>query len=339
LTAEKQATRRERKHINWNNRRIPRWLDRALPHAYVMPGSPLFAYEARGLRWGQDADDLVRRMALRIRLIVGIALGIWAVFMIGMAAFGSDSGWYDALWYAIGLNFILGFLDRFYLDFIAVTISLDDIGRDFDAKRWDLMCLTDISSRNIIRAKYAFAQIKAWRVMSISIGIRLAAVTTTFATLLFTPILFPNNDDIPNIYRGIVETLRGSAGDGFFVVAFITFMFAVFGLYIVEPRWRLKALSAASLAVSSQRRQSTFALLSGFAAVGSIWFCQILLVGVSGFIVFISGQFFLDPAAAGVYILFFIGVFSYALYGLYIGLANYWLEGAYQRIRRMGGAP
>ena len=325
--------------MNWNQRQAVSGLARFTPLAFVAPNSPLFRFETRGLSYGRDADALMSRMFQRMRLIVSATMATTLAFIVLGLALSSGDGWYEFLWYGIGALFAAGFLDRFYLDFSAAAMSLDTVSRDIDAGRFDLIALTDVSARNVTRAKYAVAQIRAWRLLATAMGVRLAAVMSGAVALIVTPLIAPRRDDVVDIYAGFAELFDESADVALASLLVIGCLVILLGVYVIEPRWRLYPICAASVAVSTQRQAPAFALFSVILCVGWTWVAQIVALGATILILVLTLSLLITPICGGMYLVF---VFSGAAFGLrqmYTGMSDFWLNRARKRIWQLGGAP
>jgi hypothetical protein len=271
--------------------------------------------------------------------MLGFAGGLWGAAVIGLIVSGGAESWYNAILTGLNLLFIASIFDRFVLDFAAVTSALNSINKDIADGRWDLICLTHASTREMIRAKYAVAQIRTWRVLTVVIGLRLIVVVFTLLTLFVAPLFV----SLPSYYASpyyLVGSLWGAPLDEILLaIMIVPAAFATLGLYIYEPRWRLRALTAASVAVSSQMRQTTLGILAGLGAVFGVWMAQVIMVGAAFALTLFLGSLLWTPVGLGVYLIVQVALIAFMTYHVYDGLAGYWLDRAYERMVRMGSAP
>src|SRR5262249_8691045 len=126
--------------------------------------------------------------------------------------------------------------------------------------QWDLIVISKQLNWTIFQAHYAIAQLRAWRPMVIEIAIRIVAIELllleTFRYWVALPV---------------------SLGVYFTPLSWIIFApLGIVGLvYGVEPLWRMKALTALSLAVVSRIKNASAVHLTLFGLAIGIHVLQI----------------------------------------------------------------
>jgi hypothetical protein len=330
-------------------------LDRTLPHIYITPDHPVFVYELRRLPRDGTSAELKRFTIRRLGWMIGGGAALWSVLVMAMILSGNAIGYYNALWQIVLFLLVISVLDRFVLDFSAATGMLNSIRQDIDDQRWQLVQLTDISSKEVIRAKYAVGQIKAWRLLTTVIGLRLSTVVIALLALLVIPLLSPLLNFRPmrmdyfDPYAVTAAAFRASPGEAFTALMIWVALAIALAVYIYEPRWRLRALTAASLAISSRLRDPALGLLSAIGAVLGLWALQATLAFLAllvfnlmvALIIASFGHTGSEPLAfflGGVFFVLYSLLSGAAILTLYNGLASHWLDRAFHRLRQLGGA-
>lgn len=304
---------------------------RWLPHARVDAGNPMF-------RLTQITDPYtLRKRTVRWALWGSLPLLIfWTVYFILHLMSGEQ--WERDMRFADSFQ-LLGWIglaslaDKLIVDFVAVLVSVGKMRREFQRENWDLICLTNISTGHIVNAKHALAQVGVWRMTSITIGVRISIIfILSFQIFIAPTILFDSGFDL--------DDLRPSELLGLFF--FFSGLFIVCATYIAEPRWRIRSLTAGSVAVSSQLLSSTFTLLSALGVVVGFWLSQAFLGGFFAFVVYMSlisaPNIYIDSVivSGGAFValsLLFAGTFYYG----YKGIEGMWLMNARRRLIERGG--
>jgi hypothetical protein len=215
------------------------WLERAMPPIALHLYDPLFKYEIRRVRWGQTQHQLTSYSLLILWLVPILVLGLWMLLL-------DNVGSYYARDTFIGLLLIFGIGANFLLDMVSLTAALHSVSSDMRAGRWDVLRLTDLDAQQFVGAKYALAQVRAWRVMALVMSLRISLIAFLVIRLELLP---------------VVLVLAG------------------YGLvYILEPLWRMRALVALGLAIATRLRNMTYALIAGLSAMLVMWAAQSLFV-------------------------------------------------------------
>jgi hypothetical protein len=217
----------------------------------VKSGNPVFEYDLRKIRWFQRGTVLRQYglrwlMALYIVLFLGLlALRPWSYSRRGL--FLQIGGVFDVNL----LNSVASFL-YIAADVFFVMSSITAINRQKNSGNWDLLMLTTMDRQSIIDAKYSAATLRSWRVMLLN-----RAFQTGLA--LYTVMRFLG----PALTSGFFYFSYRPAA--FWLSAFLGLVFAWF-----IPLWRMRAMTAASIAISSSTRSVMFAVLSGLGAAATL---------------------------------------------------------------------
>jgi hypothetical protein len=220
-------------------------LQRATPYAAIPADNPLFTYEARRIRWGQSAWQLIGYSLAAWSLIPFLMAGMWLLLLADYPNLRvnliRDQYFFLLLLCGVGGNFIL--------DMVSITTALSSISSEMRAGRWDALRMTNLCPQQFIAAKHAAAEIRAWRVMALVVSLRLSLVAFLMIRVELLPSLF---------------LLSG--------YCFV---------YILEPLCRMRALTAVGIAIAARMRNTACALLASSVVVLTTWIVQgsiILLV-------------------------------------------------------------
>lgn len=302
----------------------------------------IYTYESRGLTRGRTPHDLKAVTQHRIQRTIIITGAGWLLFalLLIVSDDGTQNTAYTIMWSITQMMFAFSLLDKFIYDFIGLLTGLDNIRSDLSESRWDLVILTGVSVRKIVNAKYAVVQIKAWRTMLWVVCLRLCVVMLTLLNLFFIPIIVPAIDS----RLDIIET--DSVTDVLAVIMVWISIAIVMLMYIVEPRWRLRALAAASLLNSTRSNDTAIGMMWSLLSFFQIWIAQIsnvvVLVFSLQFIFGVIGPFFnMDGNLAmlffGLAIIFYALLIFAMIYAMYMIFANRRLERVQKRLIKLGG--
>ena len=277
------------------------------PFAQTDVHQPLFKMETRRVTWGDNALTLLIKSARRIALYAAAAILFWVAILI-LLPFDSTIPFINALSSRAGSAALictaLGILATIYLDVTCIQTSFDAISSDVISKRWDLIRLTPIQTADFVTSKHASAQLKAWHACITVIGIRASAIT-------FWIIGIATDLDITPV--GMID----SEANLMFNASFLFVTASV--VFLAEPIWRLRGLTALGLQLSSQRNRHTESLFGAvFAALGE-WFAII--------IIFVSAFGVAGLLTVSVYA--FCGVFSAVVPVIGVYLFYKWLQNRY----------
>ena len=157
-----------------------------------------------------------------------------------------------------------------FLDAQSITASVNSINREQVSGHWDLLRLTDLNEKFIIRTKHVLAQQRTWRSLLWVVGLRMA-VTLLFLSQ-FTLVRSPY-DGLTQLSRLVNRYER----DSMLAIIDVAILVVSFVVFLLEPFWRMRALTAGGVMLSARIRDTTRALLAGLGVIGTMWFTQIVL--------------------------------------------------------------
>lgn len=245
-------------------------LDRFFPYVQ-MNNNPIFHVDSKYL---PDEATLRRRSLRWIGGMFLVTFVLWSAFaLVILRNPETTRATFETISTMLVWGVFLSFFDKPVLDFVGVSAALTSVGREINTGRMDLLRLTHLRLGTFLEGKHAIAQINAWRVMTFVMGFRL--VVTVFLFLhevvlyellyLAEPAWMTSAFDFraPTHYLSLLASVPG-------VVTLIT-------VYVLEPRWRLRALTASSLAVSAQNRDISLSLLSVALVIVRITMAQVFI--------------------------------------------------------------
>ncbi len=255
--------------------RLLMMLTQFMPAALVAPDNPVFVLETRRL-----SDDLALKKAMirRAFVVLGYGLGIWAILAILMIVIPSNADriyeFLSRLWMiAIGLSLA----DKLLLDFVAVGASLTRISDDFKTPQWALYSLSNRSINDYVYAKLATTEIMVWRLMTTVIVFRLLLVLLFPLHFVLLPRIMPTQVLLNTMDTVGIPAFSQTFGSILHFVLFSITMMVVALVYVLEPRWRLRALIALGLNVSARGSDASIALLASLWIIGRVWLAQIVM--------------------------------------------------------------
>jgi len=225
---------------------------------------------------------------------------------------------------ALGLSVFAGYV----LDGFCVYITaFSNRAQQMDGVHYDLLSLSHVDTEHLVRARFAAAQVRVWNIMRTVLGIRLLAIVFVLLNLFAAPSLL-------DLDLTMYISLNVLSGLGFWPGALARTML-FFGatmlgvMMLIEPLWRLRALTAAGMAAAGNRRPTTVVLIYAAGALVGVWLIQTTLLVVVGILVFAFSasstcMTLVFPAAA------LIGGGNLRM--LYFGLQFAWLRGVYNAV-------
>lgn len=289
---------------------------------YHHSGDPLFDVETRRALWS-DARTLTRRTLVWaiVMCAAGFALFVimWQVMLLRQP---SVSSYYTMASFYIIFSMTLVSL---WLDMACLRTSIRAINSEILSGRWDLLRLTPIRIQAILNAKHAAAQVRAWRTLAQVIGLRAALLPIMILWVIFSLDYFITPTGTPALFRA-----------QYIISLAYALVFTV--MLMLEPVWRMRAMTALGVAVSAQTRDQTGAWLLGLAGVFVVWLGQLaVLVGVViGWGLF-SFMFALGSVWLSVLCLAPAGlaILSLAAYGYYLVVRTWALRRAARRLANL----
>lgn len=288
-----------------------------LPHI----DNPLFKIETRAVSWGAVPTRARRYSLWILALVVVVVGGLWLNVVLTTPSY-VVTGYYN---YSprsanssgfIGLIALVSILSNVVLDLASMWFTVTSLDTEQNPVRWDLLRLTDVHPEVIIAAKHAIAQLRVWRLMIAVISLRLVTIV-----LFLIHLIFIDNTVLNDPYFSFLLLLPTAA------------VFAA--VYLIEPYWRLRALTMLGLSISARVKNFALAFLAGFGAIVAVWITQ-------GIVMTLLGMIFFQLVLIVFFKVWFIGLFlacavtGYMIYTYYRNLSARWLRTAAGRLYREG---
>jgi hypothetical protein len=238
------------------------------PYPDVRPDHPMIVREMRRLRWLKRAGSLRRYSLLIFLRVIGIVLVLFLILLFvqwrqdrDLFGFWRIGGEYFVI--LVGVSLLANLL----LDFGSITAALNSISGEITNGTWDLLRLTGIREGELVLAKHMITQIRVWRTTMWVIGLRIAA--TLIAIIATLTVYFFNTSF--SEYRTFQENVV------FFLFNIIPLM-GLFCIFILEPLWRMRAMTALGMVISVRTRDNALAVLLSVAMVLALWLMQAVVI-------------------------------------------------------------
>jgi hypothetical protein len=284
------------------------------PYPDVRADHPVLAREARRVRWLKRAGT-PGRYALRIILLV---LGIVLALYIGWLALewiqAQRPFFYPWSLYRSSADFLVilvavSLLATLPLDYVSITAALNSISGEMVAGTWDLLRLTAIREGELVLAKHATSQLRAWRTTMWVVGLRIAA--SLFVLIMLLTQYFSGT-------RPMWFVASGEDGLSF-MFNFIQFA-ALITIFILEPVWRMRAVTALGMVISARSRDGASSALTAMGVLLALWLAlavvfAALIAGLS-VLLFTVAAFGVGALCAPLLLLFVIVPTVYGFYSI-----------------------
>ncbi|MBE2184096.1 MAG: hypothetical protein IAE89_11765 [Anaerolineae bacterium] len=276
-------------------------LIRLSPYGVVRPEQPLLQLESRRIPWGRSLNHFVNRtvfwlLATSITIVAAwIAIAILPLFIAPDTAYRGALLLNQRTSVFVSVGVLVFIFLSLVLDVTSIRSALGSINSDLRNGRMDMLRLTNMREGQFILAKYGVAQLHAWRMTAILVGARLGLMLV-LVVWFWLYILFDMRIDTTSmIYtlpsRSAIEGILAS-DPLVFVIGFsitLSAVLAFIATFVLEPIWRMRGLTAVSMAVSARVSDHSMAVISGGAVLLALWFSQIaILLGVTIFAFIIS---------------------------------------------------
>lgn len=242
------------------------------PYPEVQANHPVLARETRRMRWIQRAGSPQRYSLWVVLLVIGIVLALfvgWLIVRWYYARYYSYSTtWFlDATSGFVGVLGIVSLLSSLLLDYLSMSAALSSISSEIVAGTWDLLRLTSVREGELVLAKHTAAQLRAWRATMWVVGLRIAAGLMVVVLLAAR-----------NIEYGSSLVAETPANNLLFLLFNVVPFAALFGVYILEPVWRMRAVTAVGMAISARLTEGTSSMLLGVGVLVMLWLTQLVLI-------------------------------------------------------------
>lgn len=285
-----------------------------LPFAVVHPQNPLFKAEIRQVQVAQSPSQLKVKTLRWMGITLIVLLGLWvaSVYSALQRSNGLNSAYYyryevvDASNQILVWLFFISLGANLLLDMRCMVSGLGSISGEISSGRWDLLRLTLLPEEYMVDAKYALAQLRSWRWMTLIVAARFTLAVLLLLHVFVVPILAY---DRPFDF-GLSGFLSPTA---LYILSGVAVLIMVF---VIEPFWRMRALVALSLAISVRVHSVLSAFLTAFAVIVLIWIVQILIIAA-----FVWFTISISIAALACSLLIFL-TFAAVVWGFYNALRN-----------------
>lgn len=298
------------------------------------------------------ARDWQRHQRRTQRLCIAIFLGgllIWVIFIVLMVLRAGDAEEIYKSFFVLWLYALLAtFADKLVVDFTVISISLPAISDDIRNGRWELIALTPLSARHYVLGKLIARQWLGWRTVALSMTFRVTVLAIGGLHIFILPLFFTirnfqNTALLEEFYRRMLDNPPESV---FRYTIYFASAIGAAGVYCIEPRWRLRVLTASTLAVSARGQDMTVSLLTSLLVLARVWVSQILFaitgmmmllmtVWITALVYTFSQSDFLFTLVVPLYV-FLLSAYIRAVYN---GLVERSITRAYREMQKRGGTP
>lgn len=249
---------------------------------------PLFNLERKRIKWARTPEQAKKHSQ---RFLLRFVVFLVVLWLVGLIVLGTNRLVHST--YPQTLQFWQGFcriaavdVARYILigsilltllaDLIITGSTATFISRKYSKQRTDLLRLTS-GEAEILNAEYALAKLRTWRVYLLVLGARLAVLFIGLTIITLFDWLRMGRIDFSDLISGLTERPVDT-------VAGIIILLLGCIVYVIEPFWRVRALMAGGLLVSTRAQSSTSAIIYGFFTTIIFWVLQILLAIISGYL-------------------------------------------------------
>jgi hypothetical protein len=237
------------------------------PYSEIGDSNPVFKRDRKRLRWLSTPERL-RRFNQRAWLGLPIIVLCWWLLERATIDFRSMTplDQWNLIINLLYLSVAWTLLSSLWM----MTVTIGEFHRFFHSSEWELLKITPQFGVNILGAKDGAAQIRAWGVTAVEVGLR---ITIPFLSLLnFFYAYFRDRQNRP--YFAIDDIALNP-----FCWLALAFMAGIALGYILESIFRMRLIVALSILIAFRIQNVTFALLTGFLIVVFIHLTQALVIG------------------------------------------------------------
>ncbi len=234
---------------------------------------PIVRLDIKGIRW-MKADPrarLHRMIGRRMRWTVIVALLLILLDLFSLLArfqnfsngryyYGSDI---PSAYILLGA-FLFSLLMAVVGDFYYMIRSLKAVTPERESGHWDMIRLTPMPPEKVLDAKYAAVQLQSWRVLTVEY------IPRFYLFIAVLPYLYTSSLRYLNVYSRISNIFNWEL-----VLASIA-IFLLLLFYVLEAGWRMRALTAIGLAISSRSRNLTTNFIVGFFVLMGVHIAEVI---------------------------------------------------------------
>ncbi len=276
--------------------------------------NPLFRSQARLIKWG-DSWMRLHNQTLYWSLPVALLIfGTWLVFMLFLRYVAYSPNSFPQNWLLLySQNFWLAatgasLLSVLAVDFRSIAAGVPVISEEIVSGRYELIRLTSISPVEVIVAKYAVARVRAWRITARLMWARALLAGFGLALLAWQWFSTGVGSTVIDLFYASAALVVGTCGAAVFVL---------------EPYWRMKAMTALGVAISARVHSGLSAPLASGLALLAFWWLELVLILTLALLFSTASLWMLASQLAMVVCLpVVIAGLGAVLYGFYSGLQH-----------------
>ncbi|MGB7337756.1 MAG: hypothetical protein WBC91_02605 [Phototrophicaceae bacterium] len=238
---------------------------------WILPNEsfPLYQLERRQLKWARTPEKA--RLWLRSISIVTIAILVLIWFVVIWNDPSNYDEWHFIYMYIIGiasLTVLSGILD-----FAAMVVTFSSLRNEKVLNRWDLLVLA-ADKQQITHSKHAFARLRIGRVLAFNLAVRIAVLIMLLLTVTIAGYYsewggLRIEDVIWEIQNNPLE---------FLIASILISLVSIF--YLVEPIWRVKAVTAMGVALSGRITSISLLATAAFFTLSLMWILQAIILSI-----------------------------------------------------------
>ncbi|MEP7284580.1 MAG: hypothetical protein ABI947_02275 [Chloroflexota bacterium] len=229
------------------------------------PANPIFDSQVQQLGWPHTSSEMQQYIQIVIAIAALVTLLIGVANKIGFNNTGSyaQNFIFDFMVPFNLMLFVAGTLVGFIADICYAVLPIHSIQQEILSGHWELQRLTPHGDSQMIAAKDGIAQLRGQRIVIVEYAVRgITVISILFGVLLYVV--------SPNSANEIVII-----GLGTLLVILVAIP------YVLEPRWRMRALIAVGMAAAIQSSTPSMAVLTALAyALGARLLQLLIIVGV-----------------------------------------------------------
>jgi hypothetical protein len=187
-----------------------------------------------------------------------------------------------------------------------------------------------------------------WRTVALAMTLRVTVLVIGVLHIFFLPLLFRaqtlhTTAPLDDLYQRMMANPPES------IIRYVLYSASAIGagiVYCIEPRWRLRVLTASTLAVSARGQDVTMSLLTSLLVLARVWGSQIMFavtgmmmllmtVWMTALVYAFSQSDLLFTLVVPLYV-FLLSAYIRAVYN---GLVERSISRAYQEMKKRGGTP
>jgi hypothetical protein len=219
---------------------------------------PIFIAESARLRWPRTRLELISYGRIVLISVLAVTLGWWFIerLHINFGSTNSTSWQYNLP----TLVFLASLVCTLLSSITTVVWTVGCVRRSLQSGQWDEYRTAPLAAESVVNACDVITRMRVWRVSIIEVALRLA-----------TSILL-----VCGMFYGSSTAM---SYDPYYLIAIAVVVTIVAG-YAFEPLYRMRAITALTIAATLHLRNRIASLLTGFAAVTVIHLLQIGAVTV-----------------------------------------------------------